>query len=154
MSDDQGEQRDWLAHPREMEGPIYAAIGMSIVDGGEGWARVDLELRPELMNADGVLHGGMWAVVADTAMGNAIRTVITREERVATVQSDYRWLRPLGGSRLSCLGRVERRGRTVWHCSCVLEDDQGRTVGTGTGTFVVFRRDRDGEGARDGEAQR
>jgi uncharacterized protein (TIGR00369 family) len=144
MSDGRdAEERDWLAHPRAMIAPLYEDLGFTITDGGEGWLEITLTITERLMNNDGVLHGGMWALVADSTMGGAVRTLIERNERVLTSQSDLRWLRPIDGDILRCVGRVFRRGRRVTHCSVELFDATGRLVGSGGGTFVVVERDPD-----------
>lgn len=136
-----GEERDWLTLPRMLVSPVYDILGFSITAGGEGWVECTLVIRDELLNSDGVLHGGVWMLVADSAQGGAVRTLITPEERTATVQSDFRWLRRLEGDRLRCVGRVVRRTRQVWHTDVECFDSAGTLVGTGTGTFVVVPRE-------------
>lgn len=136
-------EKDWLALPRALKSPIYDYLGFDITDGGEGWAEVTLTLQDVLLNADGVLHGGVWTVVADTAMGAAARTLIEPTERVITSQMDFRWLRAIKGNVLRCTGRVLRRGRTGWHCTVECHDEAGTLVGVGSSTFVVVDRGRD-----------
>jgi uncharacterized protein (TIGR00369 family) len=144
MSDGRtAEEKDWLAHPRAMIAPLYEELGFEITGGGEGWLEITLTITERLLNNDGVLHGGMWALVADSTMGGAVRTLIERDERVLTSQSDLRWLRPIDGDILRCVGTVVRRGRTVTHCGVELFDAGGRLVGSGGGTFVIVSRDRD-----------
>lgn len=138
-AEDSGE-KDWLALPRALVSPVYEILGFSITDGGEGWVECTLVVRDELLNGEGVLHGGVWMVVSDSAQGGAVRTMITPEERTATVQADFRWLRGLEGDRLRCVGRVVRRGRQAWHTSVECFDAAGRLVATGTSTFVVVPR--------------
>lgn len=134
---DAGGEKDWLAMPRSLVSPVYDILGFSITDGGEGWVECTLVVRDELLNANGGLHGGVWMVVSDSAQGGAVRTMMTAEERTATVQADFRWLRPIEGDRLRCVGRVVRRTRQVWHTSVECFDAADRLVGTGTSTFVV-----------------
>lgn len=133
-------EKDWLALARSFVAPIYDMLGFSITDGGEGWLECTLVVREALLNADGALHGGVWMLVADSAMGGAVRTMLGPDERTATVQSDFRWLRRLEGDRLRCVGRVVRRTRQVWHTSVECFDAAGTLVGSGTGTFVVVPR--------------
>jgi len=141
-AEEAGDERDWLALPRDMKAPIYDILGFDLTDGGEGWTEVTLNITPDVLNADGVLHGGVWTIVADTAMGAAVRTMIESHERVVTSQSDFRWLRPLGGPIMRVVGRVLRRGRSVWHCTVECFDADNILVGSGSGTFIVLQRDR------------
>jgi uncharacterized protein (TIGR00369 family) len=127
-----------LARARSMASPSYDYLGLDITGGGAGWVEVSLTVRDELLNGDGILHGGMWAVVADSSMGGAIRTVIDVErERAVTAQLDLRWLRPARGDTLRSVGRLVRRGRTLSHCTAELFDERGELVGAASGTFMV-----------------
>jgi len=143
VSDATAGEKDWLAHPRELQNESYEHLGLEITDGGEGWLEVTLHVKPELMNGDGNLHGGMWAVVADSSMGGALRTVIDgATERAVTAQLDIRWMRPAHGDRLRSVGRLIRRGRTLSHLTAELFDERGEIVGYATGTFMAVPRDR------------
>jgi acyl-CoA thioesterase len=120
--------------------PIYDHLGFKITDGGEGWLEITLDVTEVVLNADGVVHGGIWLVIADSAMGGALRTLIEPTERAVTTQSDFRWLRPFTGRRLRAVGRVLRRARALSHCSVELLDEEDRVIGTGSATFVVVPR--------------
>jgi uncharacterized protein (TIGR00369 family) len=127
-----------LQRARSMISPSYVYLGLDITRGAAGWVEVTLTVRDELLNGDGVLHGGMWTLVADSSMGGAIRTVIDVErERAVTAQIDLRWLRPMHGDTLRSVGRLIRRGRTLSHCTAELFDDRDALVATASGTFMV-----------------
>lgn len=132
------QEKDWLAYPRSLVAPIYGYLGFDITDGGEGWLEITLRVADVHLNADGVVHGGIWLVIADSAMGGAIRTLLEPGERAVTGQLDFRWLRPFRGDTLRAIGRVSRRGRTLNHCSVELLDEHNAVVGTGSATFVVI----------------
>lgn len=136
-SDGGGAERDWLAYPRSLIAPIYEHLGFDITDGGDGWLEITLRVSDVVLNADGVVHGGVWLVVADSAMGGAIRTQLEPGERAVTGQLDFRWLRPFSGDVLRAVGRVARRGRTLNHCTVELLDGHNNVVGSGSATFVV-----------------
>ncbi len=124
-----------------MIAPIYGHLGFDITDGGEGWLEITLQVTDVLLNADGVVHGGIWLVVADSAMGGAMRTLLEPGERAVTGQLDFRWLRPFRGDTLRAVGRVVRRGRTLNHCTVEMLDEDSQVVGTGSATFVVVSPD-------------
>ncbi|MEE4377956.1 MAG: PaaI family thioesterase [Candidatus Competibacteraceae bacterium] len=138
MSSTQLTDHDWLAYPRAMAGPIYEHLGFSITDGGKGWLEITLAITPQLLNKDGVLHGGMWTLIADAAMGGACRTRLDSKSRVVTSQMDFRWLRALSGDHLRGVGRVLSRSRSVWHCTCELYNPQDVQIGFGSGSFIVM----------------
>lgn len=134
----QNQDRDWLAYPRAMTGPIYGHLGFAITAGGPGWLEVTLTITHQLMNKDGVLHGGMWTLIADACMGGACRTLLDHSARVVTTQMDFRWLRALSSNQLRGVGRVLKQGSTGWHCIAELYDSNAVQVGFGSGSFVII----------------
>lgn len=123
---------------RAMEAvPVFAALGYRFTDAGDGWAEITLTPGKHVLNLYGMVHGGAWLFLADSAMGGALGTLAGPESLVITVQFDFRWLRPLGDGPLVARGRVLRRGREASHCAVELCDAAGTVLGTGSGTYVV-----------------
>lgn len=48
-----------------------AAMGISLVDHGPGWATTRMVVRPDMINGYGTAHGGLIFAVADTAFAFA-----------------------------------------------------------------------------------
>lgn len=124
---------------REMQAaPLFAELGYRFTDAGDGWCEITLESTPKTHNLYGIVHGGVWLLVADSAMGGALGTVQAEGEQVITAQSEFRGLRPLEGSVIRARAQVLRRGRTLSHCSVDLYDAGGRHIGRGNGTYVIL----------------
>ena len=124
---------------REMQAvPLFADLGYEFTDAGDGWAEIVLAAAPSTHNLYGIVHGGVWLIVADSAMGGALATVAAPDERVITAQSEFRWLRPLAGDTIRARATVLRRGRTLSHCTVDLYDEADRAIGRGTGTYVIL----------------
>jgi acyl-CoA thioesterase len=47
--------------------PLYATLGIEVLDWGPGWARVALQPSPSLGNLAGSLHGGITFSLADAS---------------------------------------------------------------------------------------
>ena len=118
--------------------PLFASLGYEFTDAGEGWAEISFRASPATNNLYGIVHGGVWLVLADSAMGGAMGTVSDPAERIITGQADFRWLRALSGETIRARGRVVRRGRTLSHCAVDLFDSSGVLIGQGSGTYVVL----------------
>ena len=118
--------------------PLFCNLDFDLTAAGDGWAEITLQVSPRLYNPNGVLHGGMWMMIADSAMAAAINTMIEPREISATMQLDIRWLRAAPGERLRVVGRVLRRGRRAWHTTAELFDVEGRTVGLANAMFAVL----------------
>ena len=117
--------------------PLFRDLGYEFTDAGEGWAEVTFSASPRAHNVYGIVHGGVWLALADSAMGAALATIVGPDDRVITAQSEFRWLRPLKGETIRARARVLRRGRTLSHCTAELFDAAGEQIGLGNGTYVV-----------------
>ena len=118
---------------------MFAALGFEFTDAGEGWAEISFAASDVTRNLYGIVHGGAWLFLADSAMGGALGTVCPVTDRILTGQLDFRWLRPLDGDSIVARGKVLRRGRTLSHCTVELFDGRGRQIGAGSGTYVVVQ---------------
>ena len=118
--------------------PLFSTLGYRFTAAGDGWAEITFSASPASENLYGIVHGGVWLFLADSAMGAALGTVCAEEERVITTQADFRWLRALQGETIVARGEVLRRGRSVSHCLVTLRDGAGRAIGAGSGTYVVL----------------
>ena len=124
---------------RDMQAvPLFGDLGYEFTDAGEGWAEITFTASPAANNLYGIVHGGVWLVLADSAMGGALATITAPDERILTAQSDFRWLRPLDGPTIRTRAQLLRRGRTLSHCEARLYDATDRQIGHATGTYVVL----------------
>jgi acyl-CoA thioesterase len=116
--------------------PFARLLGIVQDSAREGRSRCTLPLRPELLNSNGVAHGGLTFTLSDTCMGAALRSVLAQDERAVTVETKVNYFRPGQGDALRCDCEVVHRGRTlanvesrIW-CGDVL-------VATANGTFAI-----------------
>ncbi len=114
--------------------PLYGELGLDLVELGEGAATVALRVEGRHCNLDGALHGGLYALAADTAMGCAARTLQAEHSANKTLEiavSFYEGAVP--GDRVVARARVTRRsGRLTWaEAAVVVEAGEGqRPIGS------------------------
>jgi len=69
-----------MAQPVDQSGPVETMmaadaasrmLGIELLDHGEGWARVRLTVRDDMVNGHGICHGGVIFSLADTAFACA-----------------------------------------------------------------------------------
>lgn len=134
-----------LAFVREFAAtsPYYQAMGMSLVEIDEGRALLRVEIQPEHLNADGIVHGGVLPAIADGAMGNALRTLNGPQAQVMTAEAQLHYLRPVrAGGVLIAEGRMVQSGRRLSFAEVeIREEAGGRAVARGSGVFVIELRD-------------
>ena len=121
--------------------PLFAQLGYRFSAAGGGWAEIRFQAGENTMNLYGIVHGGAWLFLADSAMGGALGTVCAPSERIITTQLDFRWLRALTGTVIRARGTVVRRGRSVSHAAVELFDGEGKLIGSGSGTYVILPGD-------------
>ena len=75
-------------------------VGIRLVRIHRDGVTIDCKLRPELMNAHGVLHGGVTATLADAAVGIAITTRVGRPA-ATTVEMKVNYLCPVADGTIT-----------------------------------------------------
>lgn len=118
--------------------PLRRFLGMEIEDVEPGRAVARVEVSADLLNPNGVVHGGVMFTMVDTAMGKATLSVLEDGQRCASVEVQMRFLRPVTGGHLEAVARLIQPGRKIVHLEARVHDGEGTLVASGTGTFVVI----------------
>lgn len=116
--------------------PYAHLLGIELDDISEGVATLGLDVRKELKQNHGVVHGGAIASLIDTAMAFAIITLLAPREKVTTVDLTVSYLRPLTKGRITASARVVRSGRRLFVVSADVFDDDGTLASTALSTYI------------------
>lgn len=103
-------------------------LGARLVAFGDGEATLELDIRDELRQQNGVLHGGVLSYAADNTLTFAAGTVAGGALTTAGFTIDY--LRPADGATLRAHAHVVRAGRTRVVCRCELHTVDAEGVQT------------------------
>jgi len=122
---------------RLAETPFYAWSGIELVDARPGEADVAFQAGPEHVNLQGLVHGGMLATLADTAMGLAVRTTLEPGRRHVTVQLGIEFLSPGREGRIVARGRTVKIGRQLGFAEADVVDDRGQLLARARATLSV-----------------
>jgi acyl-CoA thioesterase len=95
-----------------------------------------VNIRKELLQNRGLVHGGAIASLIDTATAFAILSLIAPRERVSTVDLGISYLRPATNGRLRAVARVVRAGRRLFVVSAEVFDKQGKLIATALSTYI------------------
>jgi uncharacterized protein (TIGR00369 family) len=117
---------------------FYAWAGISIVSAAEGAVEVAMEADARHLNIQGLVHGGMLATLADTAMGLAVRTTLEPDSRHVTIQLGVQFLSAGRQGRISARGRVVRSGRQIAHAEAEVVSDTGRILARAQSTVALM----------------
>src|SRR5215204_1528841 len=94
--------------------PFAKLLGMELVDIRPNEAVVEIEMRDDLRQPSGVLHGGVTATIIDTAMALAVRTRIGATDPTATIDLTVHYVRPHTAGPIICTGKVVRAGKRIF----------------------------------------
>ena len=116
--------------------PFAQLIGMRLADIRPNEAVVEIEMRDDLRQPSGVLHGGVTATLIDTAMAFAVRTYLTDTEPTATIDLTVHYLRPHVDGKAICTARVVRPGKRIFTVSADVHNEEGKLIATGLSTYT------------------
>ena len=91
----------------------------------EATARV--AVRDELRQPAGLVHGGVFASIAESTASLATYYAVQKEGKTAQGMSNQTsFLRPIVDGTIHATARRRHRGRTTWIWDVEITDDQGR----------------------------
>jgi uncharacterized protein (TIGR00369 family) len=101
----------------------------------EGSSEIIQPVGPELFHAAGAVHGSVYFKVMDDVAFFAVNSLVT-DVFVLTVSFQVYFLRPVASGEIRGVGEVVSRGKTLFIAEAQVLDDEGRTVGRGSGSFI------------------
>jgi uncharacterized protein (TIGR00369 family) len=116
---------------------FYEWAGLELVSAEAGEVVVALDAKPEQLNLEGVLHGGMIATLADSATGLAVRSMIEPGGRHVTIQLDVHYLAPGAPGRVTARAKTVRVGSQIAYAEADVRDARGRLIARATSTIAV-----------------
>lgn len=121
----------------ETHSGLQTHLGYRLVAWSDGAAVVEMDIRPEILNRQNIPHGGVHAVLLDTAMGYCgCFTGDTEKRQLAlTLSMTVNYLGQAKGTRLIATGRRTGGGRSTFFAEAQVADDLGNPVATATGVF-------------------
>lgn len=125
-------------------GGFHHEVGFRVVPSatGPGFCTVEGTVEKRHLNINGVVHGGVYATILDTAMGGAVVSLLGPGEVTATTSLYVEFLRPAQEhAHLSARGEVVRRGRHLAFVRGTLTEEPRVVVSQAQGTWYIWSRD-------------
>ena len=102
-------------------------LGVEYLDDGPDRATARLAVTDSVRQPYGVVHGGTYAVLAESVCSRATGLAVLEQGMVALGQSNHAtFLRPIFDGYIHAVATPRHRGRTTWVWDCELSDDEGR----------------------------
>ncbi len=116
--------------------PFSKLIGMKLIDLQPDVAVISIEMRDDLRQPSGVLHGGVTATLIDTAMAFAVRTRLGPLEPTATINLTVHYLRPHVSGTFTCTAKIVRAGKRIFTVSADVINEEGKHIATAVSTYT------------------
>lgn len=112
-------------------------LGLELCELKSGDVTVCLDVRDEVKQNRGVVHGGAIASLIDTASAFVILTAIDENERVTTTDLTIHYLRPVTAGRMLARARIVRGGRRRFVVNVEVENDGALAATAVTGYVKI-----------------
>jgi acyl-CoA thioesterase len=99
-----------------------------------------MPIRPDLINAGGLLSGVATYALVDYTMGSALWRETTEEEGIATLNISINYVQSATEGEVVCTTHVDRRNRTTAVLRSEVRHGDGRLIATAIGAYAIFAR--------------
>ena len=126
-----------LANPVGLD----ALLGLELLEVADEHVTARLPVRDELRQPFGLVHGGVFAAIAETlaSVGTAV-AVVPEGNAAMGLSNQTSFLRPISAGTIHARAIRRHRGRTTWIWDVEISDDEGRACALTRMTIAVRPR--------------
>jgi len=99
---------------------------------------VECPLRDDLLNSNGVMHGGVIAAIADEAAWHALIHEHKAQREMTTTELKVNYLRPMAGKKVVARAYVLRAGKKLGVTRVDLFDGQKKLSAVAIVTYMLL----------------
>jgi 1,4-dihydroxy-2-naphthoyl-CoA hydrolase len=115
--------------------------GLEVLEIGDLLARARVRVRDELKQPMGLVHGGVYAAIAESLASIATAVAVSGDGKLATgLSNQTSFLRPITGGTIHATAVRKHRGRTTWVWEVEMTDDEDRLCVLTRMTIAVRER--------------
>lgn len=124
--------------PRGLHSHFDALVGTQWLDDDPAHARVRIDLRDELRQPVGLLHGGVMSTLVESICSRATALAVMNEGMMAMGQLiSVNFIRPVTEGGAEVKARARHRGRTTWVWDAEVLNDDGKLCALAQMTIAV-----------------
>jgi 1,4-dihydroxy-2-naphthoyl-CoA hydrolase len=117
-----------------------ALYGLEVLSSTEEEVRARVGVRDEIKQPAGLVHGGVFASIAESIASAATRAAVGADGLSAQgLSSQTSFLRPITEGTIHAHARRRHRGRTTWVWEVDVTDDEGRLCALVRITVAVLK---------------
>ncbi|MEA2192066.1 MAG: 1,4-dihydroxy-2-naphthoyl-CoA hydrolase [Solirubrobacteraceae bacterium] len=113
-------------------------LGLELLEVADELVTARLPVRAELRQPFGLVHGGVFAAIAETlaSVGTAV-AVVPEGNAAMGLSNQTSFLRPISAGTIHARAIRRHRGRTTWIWDVEITDDEGRACALTRMTIAV-----------------
>jgi 1,4-dihydroxy-2-naphthoyl-CoA hydrolase len=112
--------------------------GLELLSVSDTEVRAQVKVRPEIKQPAGLVHGGVYASIAETIASMATFVAVAEGGETAVgLSNSTSFLRPVTEGVIHALATRQHRGRTTWVWDVRFSDDADRTCALTRMTVAV-----------------
>ncbi len=117
--------------------PYLRLLGVELAALAPGYAKMRLPISERLANPYAGLHGGALSSLADTAVAQALRTLVGAKARTTTVELNITYLSGTTEGEVIAEARILRQGKTLAVGEVDLHDGKGKALARARVTYMI-----------------
>jgi 1,4-dihydroxy-2-naphthoyl-CoA hydrolase len=107
--------------------PFDRFYGLELIELGDELVRARVEVQDRHKQPAGLVHGGLYATIAESMAVAGTARAVSADGRAATgMSTQTSFLRPITGDRIEATARPRHRGRSTWVWEVEISDALGR----------------------------
>ena len=118
--------------------PLFVQlVGLQVQEVRRDYCRLALPFRPDLLQAGGVIHGGVLTTLLDTSCVPAVGSAFEKARPYSTISMHVQFLAGSNDGDLVAAGWVTRRGKSIAFCEAEVATTDGKTLAKGALSFKI-----------------
>ncbi len=137
-----GKQQLQAAIEGRLPQPAMAkTMSYRLVEVGDGFAALEGEPGPHVLNPTGTAHGGWALALIDSATACACQSLLPPGTNYTTIETKANFSRPIrpDTGRVRAEGRVITHGKQIISAQAKVLSQDGRVLAHGTSTMMVLK---------------
>ena len=128
--------RSQIGKEIQFDYPILKYLGFVVMEAEEGYIKVEMKARRELLNPLGLLHGGVMAMLMDELIGAAGWT-LNRPTHFVTINLNIDFLSSAREDEiLVAEGKIVRPGKNVMHGESKIFNSSGKLLAKSASNLI------------------
>jgi 1,4-dihydroxy-2-naphthoyl-CoA hydrolase len=116
-----------LEVPFDYDVGFDGVVGLEVTEVSDELMRGRVRVRDELKQEAGLVHGGVYASIAESLASLGTGIAVRPQRMVAMgLSNQTSFLRPITAGTIHAEARRKHRGRSTWVWEVEISDDQGR----------------------------